>query len=180
MNDSARIIALLFTRAEPWSFEELRKALGLDTDTLAHALEELPRVLDSTGLVLCQSHEGYSLGTNPELSALFEKIQKEELEKPLSKASVETLTIILYGTDVTRGRIDYIRGVNSSFILRALLIRGMIERLPQGASTKRFIYVPTTDLLNQLGVARKEDLPDYATISEKINHSMAAASSEEE
>ena len=67
----------------------------------------------------------------------------------------------MYGEEVTRGKIDYIRGVNSGFILRSLLVRGLIERMPYPRDRKRFMYTPTTALLASLGVEKVEALPEY-------------------
>lgn len=78
----------------------------------------------------------------------------------------------MYGNDVTRGVIDYIRGVNSSFILRSLLVRGLIERKPYEKDKKRFAYTPTIELLASLGVQKVQDLPDY----EKINNELTSQS----
>ncbi len=71
----------------------------------------------------------------------------------------------MYGNDVTRAKIDYIRGVNSSFTLRALLVRGLIERK---GDKNRFIYSPSMDLLSNLGVGKIADLPDYEKINSEI------------
>ena len=55
------------------------------------------------------------------------EIVKSELDSELSKASLETLAIIIYKGLASR-EVDYIRGVNSSFILRNLLVRGWLKR----------------------------------------------------
>ena len=88
----------------------------------------------------------------------------------MSKASLETLSIVLYKNGVTRALIDYIRGVNSSFTLRALLIRGLIEKIPDPKDNRRYIYKPTFDLLSFMGINKIEELPDYDTIIENIKY----------
>ena len=60
------------------------------------------------------------LGTSAEASTLIEKLTKEELNRDLGKASLETLSIIMYQGPIKRSQIDYIRGVNSTFILQKL------------------------------------------------------------
>jgi chromosome segregation and condensation protein ScpB len=69
------------------------------------------------------------LGTVPEASELIEKIIKDELTRELGKSSLETLTIILYKSPIAKPEIDYIRGVNSNYILRNLLVRGLVEKI---------------------------------------------------
>ncbi len=165
---SGYIEALLFGRAEPWEEQELAKTLSISTEDVREALQTLSEKLDGRGLVLVRAGNTVTLGTHPEISTLLEKIYKEDLEKGLSKASVETLSIILYGENVTRGVVDYIRGVNSSFIIRSLLVRGLIERKANPRDKKRFIYTPTIDLLASLGVADVLTLPDYEKIHSEL------------
>ncbi|KKR79438.1 MAG: Segregation and condensation protein B, partial [Candidatus Nomurabacteria bacterium GW2011_GWA2_40_9] len=91
-------------------------------------------------------------------------LQKEELNKDLSKSSLETLSVILYKNGVNRREIDYIRGVNSSFTLRALSVRGLVERVLDPADSRRYVYKPTFELLSFMGIKSVEELPDYATV----------------
>ena len=108
------------------------------------------------------------LGTMPELSELFEALQKEELNKDLSKASLETLSILLYKNGASRADIDYIRGVNSSFTLRAMAIRGLVEKIVDPHDSRRYIYKPSFDLLSYMGVKSVEELPEYGEINSSI------------
>ena len=111
-----------------------------------------------------------ALGTSPELSELMETLAKEELSGELSKASLETLTIILYRGPVGKQEIDYIRGVNSGYTLRSLLIRGLAERLENPSDRRTYLYKPTFDLLSYMGIKRLEDLPDYQAVREEIKN----------
>lgn len=180
MTISSLIEALLFSRAEPWTTVELGKALDKNLDEIASGLSELENNLSGRGLTLVRAENTITLGTHPEAHDVLQKLYKEELEKPLSKASIETLSIIMYGSEVTRGKIDYIRGVNSSFILRSLLVRGMIERKPYAKDRKRFVYVPTVALLGQMGVAKVENLPEYERIHAQLLEAGAGAETSEE
>ena len=128
--------------------------------------------------MLLEKDNEISLGTAPELSDLIENLQKEELNKELSKASLETLSIILYKNGANRSEIDYIRGVNSSFTLRALSIRGLIEKITDPKDNRRFIYKPSFELLSYMGIKSVEELPDYSEVSNSIE--IAAKNLEEE
>lgn len=164
MKNSSLIEALLFSRAEPWTYVELAKTLNIGGQEALDALAELEQSLEGRGVVLVRAGDAVTLGTHPEAHEILTKLYKEELSKGLSKASIETLSIVLYGEDVTRNTIDYIRGVNSGFILRSLLVRGLVERKPYPRDKKRFMYAPTADLLASFGVARVENLPDYERV----------------
>jgi segregation and condensation protein B len=180
MKNSSLVEALLFSRAEPWTMVELAKALGLGGQETTDAINELETLMGERGIVLMRAGDTITLGTHPEASAVLEKIYKEELSKGLSKASIETLSIIMYGDEVTRGKIDYIRGVNSGFILRSLLVRGLIERKVYPRDRKRFMYTPTVALLATLGAEKVEALPDYERIHAELLKAGAGAELTEE
>ena len=76
----------------------------------------------------------------------------------------KTLSIILYKNGVKRSEIDYIRGVNSSFILRALSIRGLVDKVVDPDDNRRFIYKPSFDLLSFMGVTSIKELPERRLI----------------
>ena len=179
MTNEALIEALLFSRAEPWDISELAKTLGVGREAIASALDSLEASFVGRGLCILRAADTVTLGTRPEAHAVLEKLYKDELEKTLSKASVETLSIVMYGEGVTRGMIDYIRGVNSSFILRSLLVRGLVERRTDIRDKKRFVYMPTIELLTNLGAPTVASLPDYDRIHAELLKAMAAGKEEE-
>ena len=162
MNIEQKIEAILFWKGESVSRKNLSEILSVNQIEINEGVDKLKTQLFKRGIVLLEKDDEVMLGTAPELSSLFEKLQKEELNKDLSKASLETLSIILYKNGVSRAEIDYIRGVNSSFILRALSVRGLIEKEVDKNDNRRYIYKPTFDLLSYLGVRSVEELPKYA------------------
>jgi segregation and condensation protein B len=83
------------------------------------------------------------------------------LKEDLSPASLETLAIVAYKGPINRIEIDNIRGVNSSFILRSLLIRGLIDRQIDAHRANAYSYKPSFDLIRKLGIDSLEQLPDY-------------------
>ncbi len=161
MNLEQKIEAVLFWKGEPVSRRNLGKILNAGQTELNEAIEKLKNSFSDRGIVLLEKDDDLAFGTAPELSGLFEKLQKEELNKDLSKASLETLSIVLYKNGATRAEIDYVRGVNSSFILRALSVRGLVEKIVDPKDSRRYIYRPTFELLSYLGVKSVEELPGY-------------------
>ncbi|MFA6324803.1 MAG: SMC-Scp complex subunit ScpB [Candidatus Paceibacterota bacterium] len=164
-----KIEAILFFKGEPLSIKRLMEILKVSKEEIGEALIDLNNDLNVRGIVLVEKGDELTLGTNPELSTLIEDLQKEELNKELSKASLETLSIILYKNSVTRAEIDYIRGVNSSFTLRMLSIRGLVEKTTDLKDNRRYIYKPTFDLLSFMGVKNVEELPEYVDINNNLN-----------
>ncbi len=178
MNIEAKIEAILFWKGEPVSLKKLEDILKVPKEEIESAILNLKTSLADRGIALQEKDNEIALGTAPELSGLIEKLQKEELNKDLSKASLETLSIVLYKDGASRADIDYIRGVNSSFTLRALSIRGLVEKITDPKDNRRYIYKPSFELLSYMGVKSVEELPEYAEVSNSIN--IAAKNLEEE
>lgn len=159
------IEGLLFYKATPLSKKQVAKLLHVSEPELAHGLSALRERLASGAVRLIETETEIELATAPELSEFVEGLQKAELKTDIGKAGAETLAIIMYRSPVSRLEIDTIRGVNSSYILRNLQIRGLIERQ---ASGNKYTFSPSTDLLAHLGITRKEELPDYARVMDQI------------
>lgn len=157
---SARIEALLFYKGEPVSVRFLAETLGVTEDEVREGFKELSQELTGRGIMLVQNGDEAMIGTTPVMGSLIESLLKEELSKDLGKAGLETLAIVLYRGPVARSEINYIRGVNSNYILRALLVRGLIEK-DESSSVRSTVYRPTFELLSYLGVSKVEDLPEY-------------------
>ena len=163
-NLEQKIEAILFFKGEPVSRKKLSEILRADQTEINEGIEKLKENLQNRGVVLLEKDNELMLGTAPELSKLIEDLQKEELNKELSKASLETLSIVLYKNGATRAEIDYIRGVNSSFTLRALSVRGLVEKTADEKDNRRYIYKPSFDLLSFMGVKSIEELPEFQNV----------------
>lgn len=167
---AAKIEALLFIYGEPMAFKKIAKALNVDEAEIKEAASAMAEDYknDSRGLHLINDAEKIQLATKPELGKLLEDMVKGELHEELTFASLETLSIIIYSAPITRAEIEYIRGVNSSFILRSLLIRGLIEREPDPRRPNAFIYKPSFDFLKHLGISQTKDLPEFEQFQQII------------
>ena len=178
MNDiSSSLEAVLFWKNEPMTIGELSAILKTDKETVKSALFDLSKRLTG-GIILLSKDDEYCLGTSQSASAFIEEMRKEELSKELSKASLETLAIILYAGPIKRSYIDYIRGVNSQFILRHLEMRGLIERVPDPTDKRTFLYKATFDLMSYIGVSKLEDMPDFDALKNKIKEYEKSADEE--
>ncbi len=165
---STQLEAILFWKAEPISLRKLATLLNTDIGAVKTGLEELENTLKGRGLTLVRTDEEVMLGTAKELSPLIEQITKDELSRDLGKAGLETLSIILYQGPISRADIDYIRGVNSQFIVRNLLIRGLVERVENPKDARSFLYKTTLQLLSHLGISKIEELPEYEQVRKDI------------
>ena len=168
MNTPALIEALLFWKAEPVSYKKLASLLKLDIPTVKTALQELENSLKGRGLSLVYDDDEVMLGTSPVATPLIEQCKKDELSQDIGKAGLETLSIILYQGPISRADIDYIRGVSSQFIVRNLLVRGLIERIDNPKDSRSYIYKATLDLLAHLGISKIGDIPEYEQVRQEI------------
>lgn len=165
MDLDAKIEAYLFYKGEPEDLSALARFFEVDESEVQTALDVLQARL--TGGITLVIHEAKAtLTTSTDASGYIEKIRKEEVSRDLGKAGLETLSIIIYKGPVTRTEIDYIRGVNSSYIIRNLLVRGLIERKQAGKGASQ--YVPTIELLTHMGIAHITDMPQYTDIQQEL------------
>lgn len=158
---------LLFYRAVPLKKQAILKQFAVDEAGLQTAIVALKERLEGGALRLIETEAEIQLVTAPALAPFIEDLRKQDMKKDIGKAGAETLAIILYRGVVTRSEIDQIRGVNSSFILRNLMVRGLIERQP----AKRgggYEFSITTDLLAHLGVSNQQELADFARITDAL------------
>lgn len=167
MNTDVLIEGLLFYKSAPQKKRTIMKLFALSEDDLNLALETLSDRLRNGATRLVDTGEEVQLMTAPELSTVIDALRKNELKADIGKAGAETLAIILYQGPVSRTDIDRIRGVNSSFILRNLMIRGLVER-QHHPDRGRFEFSATTQLLSHLGITKKQDLADFARINDAL------------
>ncbi len=176
----SKIEALLFYKGEPLHISKISELLKEEESSIRNALENLKTERQNTGLVIVENNDEFILGTHPQMGNIIEDIRKDEVTKDLSKAMLETLSIILYKKSdsegkkngVTRSEIDYVRGVNSSFILRNLLVRGLIQKTTDKNDSRRYIYEPTLELLQYMGVENINMLPNYEEVLGKLNSTL--------
>lgn len=159
----ASIEALLFVYGEALEVKKIAGLLGSSPEAVEEALVRLGEDMKRAerGLSLVRLAQKVQLVTKPIFAKLLVDIMKSELRESLTPAAVETLAIVSYAAPISRSEIDFIRGVNSSFILRSLLIRGLIEREADARRTSAFVYRPSLEFLKSLGVSSQKELPDF-------------------
>ena len=161
------IESILFVTGEPISIEKLKKILNATKEDIKNALEKLKTDYADRGIVLIQKENEWQFATAPTNTEIIEKMVKSEFTEELSRAALETLTIIAYRGPMTRARIEYIRGVNSVFTLRNLLMRGLIERVENPKDARSYLYSVSFDFMKTLGITKLEELPQYEELKKK-------------
>ncbi|MEN9614576.1 MAG: segregation and condensation protein segregation and condensation protein [Candidatus Parcubacteria bacterium] len=174
MTLSAQIEAILFWKGESTSKTKLASILSVTVAQIEAGLVTLEKELDGRGIQLIRKEDEVVLATHKEISGTIEKLIKEEIHRDLGKAGLETLALVLYRGPISRSDIDYIRGVNSQFILRNLLIRGLVEKVTDEKDQRRFLYKPTFDLLTHLGIKSIDELPEWQAVQAEITEATTA------
>lgn len=175
-NLEAKLEALLFVYGEPVKIKTLMEKLGVSYENVENAITDLKKNLEAVnrGLTLVSLGNEAQLVTKADLAPLIQKVVKEEFDSELTSASLETLSIIAYLSPCSRAEIDYIRGVNSSFILRNLTVRGLIEKKMDSNRANAFIYNVSLDFLKHIGLDSTASLPDYEKYKELVKSFMAS------
>ncbi len=168
MSLEQQIESVLFFKNEPISTEKLATLLSVTKKEVDDAVLILNESLKNRGIRLMQNDDDIMLATAPEASEIIATITKEELISDLGKAGLEVLTLVVYKGPISRREIDHIRGVNSSFIIRNLLIRGLIEKTDSKEGDRSFSYKPTFELLSYLGIQNVSEMPEYFDMQKKL------------
>jgi len=168
MNTEQKIEALLFYKNEPIKIKKLAELLGIEESETKEALQNLSKSLENRGICLVMTEDEVGLATARETKEFLDQVAKDEMSKEIGKAGLETLAIILYNGPVTRREIDYVRGVNSTFILRNLCIRGLVEREPDPKDQRIFRYKGSLSLLAHLGIKTIDELPEFELFKNKV------------
>ena len=167
MSLKSAIESILFVQGEPLAVSRLAKIVGAPKRDVESALGELQEECRGRGIVLIQNGEEWQLATSPENKEVVEKFLTSDLSEELSRAALEVLSIIAYKGPVTRAGVEYIRGVNSQFTLRNLLIRGLVMRGENPEDRRSYLYRVSADLLKLLGLSDPQSLPHYEEFRQK-------------
>jgi segregation and condensation protein B len=163
------IEAILFVAGDPITIKDLVRISELPKHDVEKGIETLELSLKERGIHVLKTGDTITLVTAPEVSLIASRVAKERLEGDLSRPALETLAIIIWKGKVSRTGIDYVRGVNSSFSLRTLLMRGLIERHPDPKDARAYLYNPTIDLMKFLGVTSPTELPNFEEIKKQLS-----------
>tara|TARA_B100001250_G_scaffold393223_1_gene395784 strand:+ start:461 stop:1171 length:711 start_codon:yes stop_codon:yes gene_type:complete len=153
-----QVEAILFSASEPLDIETIEKRVKSSSNVIK-ILEKIKNTYKNRGINLVCIKNKWSFRTAEDLSKLM-SLQKST-QKKLSKATIETLAIIVYHQPVTRSEIEEIRGV--SFATNTLEILLELDWVrPAGRKNvpgKPIQYATTENFLNHFNVQKLSDLP---------------------
>lgn len=159
---------LLFSEGGPIARKKLCQLLQSTPEELATAIATLSERKAGSGITVIATDLDVALAVSPLAAPTVQAAFERELGKEIGDAGLEVLSVILYRGPSTRAQIDYIRGVNTSWTIRLLAARGLLERVPNPTDAREYLYQPTVELLAHLGVTSAQSLPDYAKIASEL------------
>lgn len=160
--ETALIEAILFLEAEPVDLGSIQRITGLSRDVVVAALAELKHLRDAPGcgLELVEIAEGYSLAPKQGLGPALRQRYGRRNDARLSRAAMETLSIIAYSQPITRAEIENLRGVNADGMMRLLLSRDLIREVgKKDAPGKPVQYGTTREFLKLFRLSTIAELP---------------------
>ena len=159
-NDQLRIVeALLFASSDPLDKKTLSEKLP-ENSNIDEIITKLENIYQNRGLELKKVGSKFMFKTSEDLSFIMQREAKAQ--KKLSKAAIETLSIIAYHQPVTRAEIEDIRGVNvSPGTIDTLLQMNWIKiKGRRKVLGNPIVYGTTDEFLVHFDLENIKDLPD--------------------
>jgi len=163
MNLKSVLESLLFAWGEPLNINEISRILNLPAHNVAAALDEMIEevaVDNNRGLIIQKFGNSYQITTKKENFEFIQNLLQTTVNKSLSSAATEALSIIAYKQPVTRVEIELIRGVKCSNVVKGLLDKGLIKEVGKLDKPGRpTLYATTDEFLRHFGLNSIEELP---------------------
>lgn len=166
MDERIRAVAALIFAAEgPLSLDRLCLFFDCKRIEMRPVVENLMRryAVGERGFYLAEVAGGYQFRTDPDLAPWLSKLKRERPFR-FSTAALETLAMVAYRQPVTRGEIEYLRGVDSGGVVKTLLEKGFLRILgKKDVPGRPLMYGTSKYFLEFFGL---KDLGDLPTLKE--------------
>ena len=149
------------------TLKEVMSILNLDEEEAKNLVYKLKLSYenDNRGLRLNYLGNTFKLTTKEEHKDYYEKLLESPSTHVLSQAALEVLAIIAYNEPITRSKVDEMRGVDSVYVMRKLLAKGLIKEAGRSDMPGHpILYKTTDDFLDYFGLSTKDDLPKIEDI----------------
>lgn len=163
MNLVSVLESLIFVSGdEGLSLKQISEVLDIEEENVLNLINVLKNEYNSEkhGVSLELLGDHYKFVTKRECKEYLERLVENEESGILSQSALETLAIIAYNEPITRTQVDEIRGVNSSYVVRRLLLKDLIKESGRSELPGRpILYSTTSKFLDYFGLASLKDLP---------------------
>lgn len=144
------------------TIEQVMDILQIDNEEAKKLIYELKNTYEQEdrGLRLNYLGNTFKLTTKEEHKEYYQKLITDSKTQVLSNSALEVLAIIAYNEPITRIEIDKLRGVESVYLIRRLLAKGLIKECGKSDMPgKPILYKTTDEFLDCFGLSSKDDLP---------------------
>ena len=151
------------------TLEQVSEILNISLDSAKDLVLSLKEeyIKEDRGLRINFLGNSIKLTTKEEHKEYFQKLLESPKNNVLSPQALETLAIIAYNEPITRMQIDEYRGVDSIYVLRRLLAKGLVKECGRSDLPGRPILYKTTDeFLDYFNLSSKDDLPKIELLEE--------------
>ncbi len=163
MNLKSILESLLFAWGEPLNINEISRILNISVHNVTTVLNEMTeqfREDTDRGLIIQKFGNSYQITTKKDNYEFIQSLLQTTINKSLSTAAMETLSIIAYKQPVTKVEIELIRGVKCSNVVKGLLDKGLIKEVGKLDKPGRpTLYATTDEFLRHFGLNSIEELP---------------------
>lgn len=145
------------------TIKQIEDILEIDEEEAKRLVLNMKNYYDKTnrGIRINFLGNTIKLTTKEEHQKYYQKLLEEPTSNTLSPSALEVLAIIAYNEPITRGELENLRGVDSTYILRRLLAKGLIKECGKSPLPGRpTLYKTTDDFLDYFGLSTIEDLPN--------------------
>ena len=167
------IEGILFIHPEGVARKELLATADASHEEVEEALVRIGARLSHGPTILLRTDDTIALALKKEVYAHIQEKEEGELNGELGQGTLEVLAIVLYHGPISQTRIDYLRGVRSHGMTKALLMRGLIEKR---TVEDRTLFAPALALLSHMGISQQGELPDFETFSSEAAKLFSTAS----
>ncbi len=168
MDERCRAVAaLIFAADRPLSLDRLCQFFDCGRAELRPVIDQLRQhyPISQTGFYLAEVAGGYQFRTDPDLADWLNKLNRERPFR-FSQAALETLAMVAYRQPVTRGEIEYLRGVDSGGVVKTLLDKGFLRILgKKDVPGRPLMYGTSKYFLEFFGLKDLNDLPTLKEFS---------------
>ncbi len=161
--------ALLFASGEPVKLADISFVLKLDKRETEQLMERLIDIYENRhgGIILRKIADGYQLASRPDFYEDMRDYFARPKHQGLSRAAMETLSIVAYNQPITRNGIELVRGVNSDSVILRLIDRGLIYECGRSENPGRpMLYATTENFLRAMGISDLSELPSLEAAAE--------------
>lgn len=154
------------------TLKEVMSILGISEEEAKELVYRLKMSYEqeNRGLRLSYLGNTFKLTTKQEHKDYYEKLLESPSSHVLSQAALEVLAIVAYNEPITRGQVDEMRGVDSTFMIRKLLAKGLLKEAGKSDMPGHpTLYKTTDDFLDYFGLSTKDDLPDISQIELELD-----------